>query len=56
VLYRLGCACERLGRVPEAIVAWQEAADEHHAHGDPLFPYIQMSLDKLNRYSELGLA
>jgi tetratricopeptide (TPR) repeat protein len=54
ILYRLGCACERLGRFAEAIAAWKEAAREHHPHGSPLFPFVQMALDKLNRYSELG--
>ncbi len=54
ILFRLGLACEELGRFDEAIAAWREAAQEHHAHGSQLFPFIQMSLDKLNRYSELG--
>jgi tetratricopeptide (TPR) repeat protein len=54
ILYHLGWACEQLGRFEEAIAAWQEAASEHHSHGSELFPFIQMSLDKLNRYSELG--
>jgi tetratricopeptide (TPR) repeat protein len=54
ILYRLGLACEQLGRFDEAIAAWREAAQEHHPHGSSLFPFIQMSLDKLNRYSELG--
>jgi tetratricopeptide (TPR) repeat protein len=54
ILYRLGCACEQLGRFGEAVAAWQEAVGEHHPHGSELFPFVQMSLDKLNRYSELG--
>jgi tetratricopeptide (TPR) repeat protein len=54
ILYRLGLACEQLGRFDEAIAAWHEASQEHHSHGSPLFPFVQMSLDKLNRYSELG--
>ena len=54
ILYRLGCACEQLGRFWEAVAAWQEAAGEHHPHGSELFPFVQMALDKLNRYSELG--
>jgi tetratricopeptide (TPR) repeat protein len=54
ILYRLGCACEQLGRFDEAVAAWQEATREHHPHGTELFPFVQMSLDKLNRYSELG--
>ncbi len=54
ILYRLGLACEKLGRFDEALAAWREAAQEHHSHGSPLFPFIQMALDKLNRYSELG--
>jgi tetratricopeptide (TPR) repeat protein len=54
ILYRLGCACEQLGRFDEAVAAWQEATREHHPHGTEPFPFVQMSLDKLNRYSELG--
>jgi hypothetical protein len=45
---------EKLGKFSQAIDAWQEAAKEHHTYGDQLFPYLQMSLDKLGRYSELG--
>ncbi len=54
VLYRLGCACESLGRFSQAIQSWQSAAQEQHPFGHQLFEYIQMSLDKLSRYSELG--
>jgi tetratricopeptide (TPR) repeat protein len=54
ILFRLGCAYELLGDYRQAIRAWQEAAREHHAFGDKLFPYLQKSLDKLGRYSELG--
>jgi len=54
ILYGLGCACEQLGRFDEAIAAWQDAVSEHHPHGTELFPFVQMSLDKLSRYSELG--
>jgi tetratricopeptide (TPR) repeat protein len=54
ILYRLGCACEKLGKFNEAIAAWQEAASEHHPFGEELFVFVQMSLDKLSRYSELG--
>lgn len=52
--YRLGCAYEQLGRYKHAIHSWREAAEEHHAFGDELYPYVQKSLDKLGRYSELG--
>jgi tetratricopeptide (TPR) repeat protein len=52
--YRLGCAYEQLGKYKQAILSWQEAAEEHHDFGDELYPYIQKSLDKLGRYSELG--
>jgi tetratricopeptide (TPR) repeat protein len=55
VFYELGLAYEKLGRYREAIASWREAASEHHPHGHSLFPYIQMALDKLGRYSELGL-
>jgi len=54
ILYWLGCACEQLGRFGEAVAAWQEAASEHHPHGSEFFLFVQMSLNKLNRYSELG--
>ena len=54
IYYRLGCGYEKLGKFSQAIDAWQEAAKEHHTYGDQLFPYLQMSLDKLGRYSELG--
>ena len=54
VLYRVGCVCEKLGRFGEAIGAWQAAGSEHHPSGDDLYRYVQHSLDKLGRYSELG--
>ena len=54
ILYRLGCAYELNGDYRQAVRAWQDAAREHHKFGDELFPYLQMSLDKLGRYSELG--
>ena len=54
VLYRLGCVYEKLGRFSEAIGAWQTAGSEHHPYGDGLYPFVQLSLDKLGRYSELG--
>jgi tetratricopeptide (TPR) repeat protein len=52
--YRLGCAYEQLGKYQHAIHSWREAAKEHHNFGDELFSYVQESLDKLGRYSELG--
>jgi tetratricopeptide (TPR) repeat protein len=55
IYYRLGLAYEKLGRYGRAIEAWREAASEHHPHGNELFAYIQMALDKLSRYGELGL-
>ena len=54
ILYLLGNAYELLGKYHHAIKAWQEAASEHHTFGDVLFPFVQKSLDKLGRYSELG--
>ena len=54
ILYLLGNAYELLGIYHQAIKAWQEAASEHHTFGDVLFPFVQRSLDKLGRYSELG--
>lgn len=55
IYYQLGAAYEKLGKYREAIKAWREAASEHHPHGKGLFAYVQKSLDKLSRYSELGL-
>ncbi|HTO99864.1 MAG TPA: tetratricopeptide repeat protein, partial [Anaerolineales bacterium] len=55
IFYELGLAYESIGRYWDALKAWREAAGEHHPHGHELFPYIQMALDKLSRYSELGL-
>lgn len=55
IYYLMGIAYEKAGNYPEAIKSWQEAASEHHLSGEELFKYIQMSLDKINRYSELGL-
>ncbi|HLO28741.1 MAG TPA: tetratricopeptide repeat protein, partial [Anaerolineales bacterium] len=55
IYYELGLAYEKLGNYSRAIQAWREAASEHHSHGTKLFPYVQMALDKLCRYSEVGL-
>ncbi len=55
IYYGLGLAYEKLGRYRPALKAWREAASEHHPHGSELFRYIQMALDKLSRYSALGL-
>jgi len=54
ILYRLGCTYELIGDYHLALKSWQDAAKEHHKFGDDLFKYLQMSLDKLGRYSELG--
>ncbi len=55
IYYHLGLAYEKLGKYRLAIRAWREAASEHHPHGKELYSYVQMALDKLSRYSELGL-
>ena len=55
IYYQLGLAYEKLGRYRQAIAAWREAASEYHAHGKELYACVQMALDKLSRYSELGL-
>jgi tetratricopeptide (TPR) repeat protein len=55
IYYHLGVAYEKLGKYRQAIKAWREAASEHHLHGKELFAYVQKSLDKLSRYSEVGL-
>ncbi len=55
IYYQLGLVFEKQGKYHQAIQAWREAASEHHDHGTELYRYIQMALDKLSRYSELGL-
>ncbi len=55
IYYQLGLACERMGRYQDALAAWREAASEYHDKGDALFKFVQLALDKLSRYSELGL-
>ena len=55
IYYQLGLAYEKNGQFRMAINSWKEAAREHHAHGKELYPYVQMALDKLSRYSEFGL-
>ena len=55
IYYHLGLVYEKLGKYAQAIKAWREAASEHHPHAKELFTYVQMALDKLSRYSELGL-
>jgi tetratricopeptide (TPR) repeat protein len=52
--YRLGCAYEQLGKYKQALQSWRQAAKEHHNFRDELYPYVQKSLDKLGRYSQLG--
>lgn len=54
ILYQLGLAYEKIGKFDMAIKTWREAASEHHEKGHELFPFVQKSLDKLSRYSELG--
>lgn len=55
ILFLLGLAYEKIGKYDLALQTWHRAAKEHHEKGDELFQYVQMSLDKLSRYSELGL-
>jgi tetratricopeptide (TPR) repeat protein len=55
IYYHLGLAYEKMGLFQESLVAWRNAAQEHHAHDTNLYNYVQMALDKLSRYSELGL-
>jgi tetratricopeptide (TPR) repeat protein len=55
VHFQLGLAYEEYGRFQEALESWRLAAMEHHPHGSELYPYVQMALDKLSRYSELGM-
>lgn len=55
IYYLLGCAYEKVGNHKEAIDTWYKCASEHHHSDSELFKYIQMALDKINRYSELGI-
>jgi len=55
IYYLLGCAYEKTGNYTHAVEAWYQAAAEHHHSDNPLFKFVQMSLDKINRYSELGM-
>lgn len=55
VYYHLGCIYEKMGRFSDALKVWKESASEYHHSGDDLFQYVQLSLDKLSRYSELGM-
>jgi tetratricopeptide (TPR) repeat protein len=55
IYYRLGLAYEQLGRFGDALDAWRSAALEHHPRGSALYGDVQQALDKLSRYSELGL-
>jgi tetratricopeptide (TPR) repeat protein len=55
IYYLLGSAYEKLGEYSRAIHAWYQAASEHHARGTELFTYVQLALDKLSSYSQLGL-
>jgi tetratricopeptide (TPR) repeat protein len=55
IYYLLGLAYEKRGEYSRAIHAWYEAASEHHARGTELFTYVQLALDKLSSYSQLGL-
>ena len=55
IYYHLGLAYEKQGKYQLAIKAWLEAASEQHPHGNDLYKYVQMALDKVSRYSELGL-
>jgi tetratricopeptide (TPR) repeat protein len=55
IYYLLGSAYEKLGQYSRAIHAWYEAASEHHGRGTELFKFVQLALDKLSSYSQLGL-
>ena len=55
IYYHLGLAYEKLGRYRHALAAWRSAAGEHQPHDSLLYEYVQMALDKLSRYSEIGL-
>lgn len=55
IYYQLGLVYEKLGRFQDALMVWKESASEFHQMDDDLFKYIQMSLDKMSRYSELGM-
>jgi tetratricopeptide (TPR) repeat protein len=55
IYYQLGLAYESIGRYIDALKAWHCAAREHHPSDSQLYSYVKNALDKINRYSELGL-
>ncbi|WP_322807199.1 DUF5107 domain-containing protein [Thermanaerothrix sp.] len=55
IYYLLGLAYERIGRYQDALDAWYCAAKEYHPSHSALYPYVESALDKINRYTELGL-
>ncbi len=55
IYYLLGLAYERIGCYQEALDAWYCAAKEYHPSHSELYPYVEYALDKINRYTELGL-
>ncbi|MGB9800237.1 MAG: DUF5107 domain-containing protein [Thermanaerothrix sp.] len=55
IYYLLGLAYEQIGRYQEALDAWYCAAKEYHPSHSEFYPYVEYALDKINRYTELGL-
>ncbi|MCS7247464.1 MAG: DUF5107 domain-containing protein [Anaerolineales bacterium] len=55
VYYLLGLAYETIGQYQEALKAWHSAAREFHPSRSEHYQYVEKALDKISRYSELGL-
>jgi tetratricopeptide (TPR) repeat protein len=55
IYYLLGLAYESIGQYQEALKAWHSAAREFHPSQSENYMYVEKALDKINRYSELGL-
>lgn len=54
IYYLIGIAYEKIGKYRQALESWHIAASEHHTSNEELFKYVQLSLDKISRYSEIG--
>lgn len=55
IYYLLGLAYESIGQYQEALKAWYCAAREFHPSNSADYLFVEKALDKINRYSELGL-
>jgi tetratricopeptide (TPR) repeat protein len=55
IYYLLGLAYEAIGQYRNALKAWHSAAREFHPRQSENYLYVEKALDKINRYSEIGL-